>query len=202
MATPIRRPAPLRESDASSLEPAEGSSSVIAHRKGSYRCSRLGVLLALALCSVAVPCSAGTARTSHRKKQPVTNLIAHQLTLVDDAGRPALRLSAASGAPSVELLSKSGETAFVLTLDASGYPSIRLNNPDGGSTATLAVDPKGAHVKFDRPGGASSYLFLNDEGVSGVVLLDKNGQRRYEVLVNADGSVTTKTLRTDDKPVP
>lgn len=130
------------------------------------------------------------------------NLIAHQLTLIDETGKPALRLSATSNTPSVELLNTSGEIALAMTLDAAGHPSITLNNPDGGSTATLAVDPKGAHVKFDRPGGASSYFFLNDEGVSGIVLLDRTGQRRYEVLVNADGSVTTRTLQADDKTVP
>ena len=160
------------------------------------------ILLGLVLCLVALPCLAGTTRNSHRKKQPVTNLIAHQLTLVDETGQPKLRLSATSGTPSVELLGKSGEVALTVTLDAAGHPAITLNNPDGGSTAALAVDPKGAHVKFDRPGGASSYLFLNDEGVSGIVLLDRTGQRRYEVLVNTDGSVTTKTLQADDKPVP
>jgi hypothetical protein len=77
-----------------------------------------------------------------------------------------------------------------------------LMNPDGGATASLAVDPKGAHVKFDRPGGASSYLFLNDEGVSGVVLFDKSGKRRYELLLNADSSVTTRRFDNAGNAIP
>jgi hypothetical protein len=131
----------------------------------------------------------------------MTNLTARQITLVDKTGRPTLRLSGLSAAPRVELLGQSGEVALTIALDGAGHPAIILNNPDGGSTASLAVDPKGAHVKFDRPGGASSYLFVNDEGVSGVVLLDRTGQRRYEVLVNADGSITNQTSQANDNSI-
>jgi len=172
------------------------------HRRSSDTCRTLRVLLGLALCSIAVPGLAATPHKPRPKKAAMTNLTAHQITLVDETGQPKLRLSATSGTPTMELLGKSGEVALTVALDATGHPAITMNNPDGGSTASLAVDPKGAHVKFDRPGGASSYLFLNDEGVSGVVLLDRTGQRRYEVLVNADGTVTTKTSQADDKPVP
>jgi len=45
-------------------------------------------------------------------------------------------------------------------------------------------------VKFDRAGGASSYLFLNDGGTSGVVLIDAKGVRQAAILVGADGKVT------------
>ena len=47
-------------------------------------------------------------------------------------------------------------------------------------------------MKFDRPGGASSYLFLNNAGTSGVVLIDGKGVRRASVLVGADGKVTVE----------
>ena len=172
------------------------------HRRNSDTYRTLRVLLGLGLCSIAVPSLAAAPHEPRPKKAAMTNLTAHQITLVDETGQPKLRLSAASGTPTIELLGNSGKVALTVALDATGHPAITLNNPDGGSTASLAVDPKGAHVKFDRPGGASSYLFLNDEGVSGVVLLDSSGQRRYEVLVNADGSVTTKTSQAEVNPVP
>lgn len=129
-------------------------------------------------------------------------LAARELTIVDAEGRPRMRLSAASKLPTFEMLTDKGTVALEITLDETNHPSIALKNPDGGSTASLAVDPKGAHVKFDRPGGASSYLFLNDEGVSGVVLLDKDGKRRYELLLNSDSSVTVRRFDDAGNPLP
>jgi hypothetical protein len=119
-----------------------------------------------------------------------------ELIIVDAQGRARLRFSAASKVPTFQMLTDKGAVGLEVSMDESNHPSISLLNPDGGSTASLAVDDKGAHVKFDRPGGATSYLFLNDEGVSGIVLADKSGKRRYELLLSADSSVTTR--RFDD----
>lgn len=136
-----------------------------------------------------------------REAGPAKELTVAQLTIVDAQGRPRLRLSAISSLPKVQLLRENGAAALDMSLDESSYPSITLRNPDGGSTASLAVDPKGAHVKFDRPSGASSYLFLNDEGVSGLVLLDKSGKRRYELLLTSDSSVTTRQFDDAGNPL-
>ncbi|MGA9307220.1 MAG: hypothetical protein WBW31_17585 [Candidatus Sulfotelmatobacter sp.] len=90
--------------------------------------------------------------------------------------KAVIRLFQANGAPSVEFL-----------LDSTGRPAVKLANPDlKGPTAALAVDDKGTHVKFDRPGRASSYLFLNNLGESGVVFVDANGVRRLNVLVGPE----------------
>jgi hypothetical protein len=124
------------------------------------------------------------------------------LTIVDAQGRPRLRLSATSKSPTLQMLGENGSVALQVLLDESNHPAITLLNPDGGSTVSMAVDPKGAHVKLDRPGGASSYIFLNDEGGSGVVLVDKNGKRRYELLVNPDSSVTARRLDDAGNTVP
>jgi hypothetical protein len=66
----------------------------------------------------------------------------------------------------------------------------------------LEVDDKGTHVLFDRPGGASSYLFLNNAGASGVVLVDSNGMRRFDVLVGSDNNVKMEQFGADCKPIP
>lgn len=60
-----------------------------------------------------------------------------------------------------------------------------------------AADP---HVKFDRPGGASSYLFLNNAGTSGVVLIDAKGHRRLQALTDADGSTRIEQLDDEGRP--
>jgi hypothetical protein len=86
------------------------------------------------------------------------------------------------------MLRADGQTATEVSLDEAGRPSVSLANPDpNGPTATLAVDDKGAHVKFDRPGGASSYVFLNNAGGSGVVLIDAKGVRRLQATVDPNG---------------
>jgi hypothetical protein len=57
-------------------------------------------------------------------------------------------------------------------------------------------------VKFDRPGGASSYLFLNNAGESGVVFVDANGVRRLNVLVGPDNDAKIERFGSDGKPIP
>jgi hypothetical protein len=129
-------------------------------------------------------------------------VVTQEIQIVDGQGRPRLLLSAKSGSPAIELLRANGTPIVVVTLDSSGHPSMRLDNPDAeGPTAVLEVDDKGAHVKFDRPGGGSSYLFLNNAGGSGVVLVDTKGARRLDALVAPDGTAKIERFGTDGKPL-
>ncbi len=115
-------------------------------------------------------------------------IVTQEVRIVDAQGRPRILLSASSGKPVLVMLREDGQTGTEVTLDEAGRPSVSLANPDpNGPIATLAVDDKGAHIKFDRPGGASSYLFLNNAGGSGVVLIDTKGVRRLQATVDADG---------------
>jgi hypothetical protein len=99
------------------------------------------------------------------------------------------------------MLRKDAQSATEVALDDAGRPSVNLVNPNpSGPTASLAIDDQGAHVKFDRPGGASSYLFLNNAGESGVVLIDAKGVRRLQATVAADG--TTQIERHDADKAP
>lgn len=120
---------------------------------------------------------------------PPSPVIAQEIRIVDAQGRPRIVLSAGDGSPSIRLLGPDGAPRAEVTLDAAFYPAVKLSAPDPAApAAALEVDAKGAHVKFDRPGGGSSYLFLNDGGSSGVVLIDRAGKRRLDALVAADGS--------------
>ena len=116
-------------------------------------------------------------------------LRAHQIELSDEQGRVRIRLTAASRMPQIEVLDVNGNSGLTLVMDDAALSSVTLNNPKSGPHVSLAVDAKGGHVKFDGPDGASSYLFLNNEGTSGLVLIDGTGTRRYSVLVGADGKV-------------
>lgn len=123
---------------------------------------------------------------------PVTT---QEIRIVDAQGHPRIVLSAANGKPTITLLSQDAKPGTTVTLDAQDRPSIKLANPDvAGPSASLEIDDRGTHILFDRPGGASSYLFLNNAGMSGVVLIDAKGTRRTSIVVNGDGAVSVEGL--------
>jgi hypothetical protein len=118
----------------------------------------------------------------------IDKLRTQRFEFVDSEGRSYLSISSSAQGSRVELRDGSGQARLGLLLDPQGRPAVRLSNPDtAGPTASLEIDDKGTHVKFDRPGGASSYVFLNNEGGSGLVSLDGKGQRKLQLLVNAAG---------------
>ncbi|WP_139810097.1 hypothetical protein [Sphingomonas azotifigens] len=127
------------------------------------------------------------------QQTPPPPVIASEVRIVDPAGTPRIVLSAANGAPSIVLIGRDAKPLATVALDKDDRPSIQLANPvPGAPSASLEIDDKGAHVKFDRAGGASSYLFLNNAGTSGVVLIDAKGVRRASVLVAPSGKVSVE----------
>jgi hypothetical protein len=130
-------------------------------------------------------------------------VVTHEVRIIDAEGRPRIILSAKDGVPVIELLGADGRIALTAKTDARGHSAVMLANPvASGPTAALEVDDKGAHVKFDRGGGASAYLFLNNEGVSGTVLIDAAGRRRLQANVAADGTPAIQLMDATGKPLP
>jgi hypothetical protein len=99
-------------------------------------------------------------------------VVTHELKLVDSKGRLRLLLTTDQDHPLIRMFRRDGKPAIDLALDDRGHPSVQINNPDGGASTTLEVDDKGTHLKMDHPNGASTYLFMNDAGVSGLVFED------------------------------
>jgi hypothetical protein len=117
-------------------------------------------------------------------------IVTQEIHIVSSEGDLRILLSAASGKPFIRLMQPSGKAALELALDEADRPAVQLFNPNPAApTATLQIDDKGAHVKFDRAGGASSYVFLNNAGASGIVLSDAQGVRQLEAVVAPDGTV-------------
>jgi hypothetical protein len=140
------------------------------------------------------------ATTNPRAPAPV---VTQEIQIVDTDGHPRLVLSAKTGSPVIEMLQADGRASFAVSLDAAGRPTMKLSNPDeAGPTATLEIVDSGTHVKFVRPGGGTSYLFLNNAGGSGVVLIDTKGVRRLVALAPADGTVRIERFDPDGKPLP
>ena len=124
-----------------------------------------------------------------------------RLSIVDDEGKERIGLSFERQKPTIQLFREDGSPALIMTLDSAQHPSVHLLNPDStGPTIVLEVDNKGSHVKMDRPGGASSYLFLNDKGDSGVSLIDTHGVRRLLLLLKSDSTVTLQQLDDQGRP--
>lgn len=122
-------------------------------------------------------------------------VITQEVRIVDAAGHPRIVLSAKNGSPTIVLLGPDGRPAMIARTDGEGRPAIKLANPSStGPVAALEIDDKGAHVKFDGPESASAYLFLNNLGGSGVVLIDSAGKRRLDATVAADGTAKIERL--------
>jgi hypothetical protein len=130
-------------------------------------------------------------------------LIAQEIRLVDEKGQVRLLLSAIGGLPTINMLGKDGAIRLTASLDGTGYGSIKIANPIATAPgAALELDDKGAHVKFDRPGGGSAYLFLNNAGESGVVFVDTNDKRRLNLLVKQNGQAEIQRFNEEQQPVP
>ena len=129
--------------------------------------------------------------------------ITDEIQLVDSQGKTRSLMSAKSGTPVVRLLQDNGASGIELSLNTKGYPIVKLTNPEAnGPVAALEVDDKGAHVKLDHPGRASTYLFLNNGGESGVVFIDEKGVRRLDALVKAGGDARIQRFGQDGKLIP
>jgi len=143
------------------------------------------------------------ANTELEMASPPPLVVAQEIRIVDEQGHTRLTLSAKGGTPRIKLLRSDGELGGEVSLDADGHPAIKLANADSnGPSATLEIDDKGAHVKFDGQGGASSYLFLNNSGGSGIVLFDARGIRRLNAVVAPDGTAKIERFGLDGKPLP
>jgi hypothetical protein len=132
-----------------------------------------------------------------------TPLDTRELRIVDASGTPRIVLTAESGQPAFRVLGEDGTAMVSIALDSGGRASLKLINRDAKlPTASIEIDDKEAHVKFDKPGGASSYLFLNNAGESGVVLIDKSGARRLDILLPANGDAVVRRFGSSGQPVP
>ena len=136
------------------------------------------------------------------EKEPVP-VVTNEIRLVDASGKTRILLSTTSGLPVVEMLNDHGVPGLSASLDARGHGSLKLHNPaDGAPDAAIEIDAKGAHVEFDRSDGSSAYLFLNNAGESGVVLIDNHGKRRINMLVKEDGTSIIERFGNQWRPLP
>jgi len=130
-------------------------------------------------------------------------IVTEEIRIVDEQGQTRLLLSAKGGNTKVQLLRSDGEIGSEVSLDADGLPAVKLANAGPtGPMAVIEIDEKGAHVKLDGLGGASSYMFMNNAGGSGIVLLDTRGIRRLNAAIASDGAAKIERFGPDGELVP
>jgi hypothetical protein len=130
-------------------------------------------------------------------------IVTNEIRLVDSYGKTRLLLTTQSDAPTIQLLQPDGGVGLSASLDEAGRGSVSIHNPEpSGPSVALEIDDKGSHVKFDRPGGASAYIFLKNSGQSGIVFLDATGKRRFNIQVHANGGVIMQRLDDSGNPIP
>ena len=109
-------------------------------------------------------------------------------------------LSARSETSTIPLFRAVGSIGMKLSLDADGRGSVRLSNPNKTDPAAgLEIADKGSHIRLERPGGASGYLFVND---AGVVPLDRQCRRKLALVAPANGEAIVQRFDSDGKLLP
>ena len=113
-----------------------------------------------------------------------------ELEIVDENDQPRIQLGVENGVPSIKLLNDKGEVTTRIEVSEVGFAKIQLNaTSEPLLNVKLELDPKGSHIKFDHQHGASCYLFLNNQGASGLVMLDAQQQRKFAATVDAQGEL-------------
>lgn len=112
-----------------------------------------------------------------------------ELEIVDENGQPRIQLLVENGMPSIRLLNTQGQVRTQIGMTEDGFPKIELSSVPDQLNVKLEIDPKGSHIKFDHQQGASCYLFLNNAGVSGLVMTDAQQQRKFAVTINEQGEL-------------
>ncbi|HEY0946451.1 MAG TPA: hypothetical protein VGD81_14335 [Opitutaceae bacterium] len=118
-----------------------------------------------------------------------SEVAASSYSLTDAQGQERAKLCLVDQAPTLFFYDTHHHPRLQLGLTGDGLPRIFLHGlPAAVPTVKLECDALGSHVLLSGGGRAQSYLFLKNEGGSGLVLFGADGQRQIEVLLAADGS--------------
>jgi len=113
---------------------------------------------------------------------------ARRLTVVDQAGGPALQLSVdPEGNPTIALAHKAGSADIALKMTKEGVPSLVFL---GG---TASITPSGLRIA-DSAGTTRATLETADDGTTALVLFDHSQQPAVRVRVPAEGPAAIEAL--------
>jgi len=113
-------------------------------------------------------------------------IVANEFRLLDPNGNTRAVFSAAADSVDFAISNAKGIPQIKLSANDSGLSSFNLYDAEGQEKIEISVDDQGTHIHLAGEGKQESYLFLKNTGASGLVLTDKDGNRRVEAKVGSD----------------
>lgn len=113
---------------------------------------------------------------------------ANEFQLVDAEGRVRGIFSAGESGVEFSMMDKNNKTNLKMMIDNEGLSFLKMFDAESETEKIdISVDSKGTHLFLAGEGKQQSYLFLKKDGASGVVLVDKAGSRKAQVLLSPEG---------------
>lgn len=121
-------------------------------------------------------------------------LSANEFQLVDSKGNVKAVFAANESGVELSMMDSNGKKNLKMMVDNSGLSFLKMFDQDSDKEKIdISVDSQGAHLYLTGEDKQQSYLFLKKNGASGVVLIDKEGQRRAQVLISPEGNADIST---------
>jgi hypothetical protein len=135
-----------------------------------------------AVLALAIALTISAVRRSHAPSE----IHARQLWLVDDRGRPMIRMGSTNQRPGegiIEFLDRNGELRLGVGLVAHDSPLIQLISPDGRNQLTLdAGDDRGTGITFKNLERNSGVMLANSStGIAGLGFTASGGRIVFDL---------------------
>lgn len=98
----------------------------------------------------------------------------------------------------IQLVDSKGRRSAVLAVDDLGFSALKLYDPSTQIVKVeISLDDKGSHCWMAGENKQQSYIFLKKTGASGLVLIDRDGVRRLEAMIDESTEPRVKTTTVD-----
>ncbi len=115
------------------------------------------------------------------------SITATEFKLVDASGNVRAVLGTTDEGSALSFFNSKGKLQLKMMVDEAGLSFLKMyNNTDQeNAKVDISLDDKGTHLLLAGEDRQESYLFLKNDGSTGVVLKNKNGERRAQVLLTS-----------------
>ena len=111
---------------------------------------------------------------------------ANEFQLVDANGAVRALLTAIDDGVSFTLSGTKGDARIKLSAGNDGLSGLTILDDKGADKIEISLDDKGTHMHLAGEGKQESYIFLKDSGATGLVMTDRQGERRIAVTIGPD----------------
>ena len=111
---------------------------------------------------------------------------ANEFQLVDANGVVRALLTATDDGVSFTLSGTKGDSRIKLSAGNDGLSGLTILDDKGADKIEISLDDKGTHMHLAGEGKQESYIFLKNRGATGLVMTDRQGERRIAVTIGPD----------------